>query len=84
MQPPDLPDAQVIADPKEAAINENADLIVIASPNETHVPLATAALNAGKHVVVDKPFTVTLMSAQTHQLSLEQKRLLSGISKPLG
>lgn len=32
------------------------DFVVIATPNSTHVPLARAALNAGLHVVVDKPF----------------------------
>ena len=31
-----------------------SDLIVVASPNRTHVPLATDALNAGLPVVVDK------------------------------
>lgn len=35
-------------------------LVVISTPNDTHFPLAKAALEAGKHVVVDKPFTVTL------------------------
>ena len=35
------------------------DVVVIATPNRTHVPLARAALAAGLHVVVDKPFTVT-------------------------
>lgn len=33
-------------------------------PNDTHFPLAKAALEAGKHVVVDKPFTVTLSQAR--------------------
>jgi scyllo-inositol 2-dehydrogenase (NADP+) len=32
------------------------DLVVVASPNGTHVPLALDALAAGAHVVVDKPF----------------------------
>jgi predicted dehydrogenase len=40
------------------------DLVVIATPNDTHFPLAKAALEAGKHVVVDKPFTVTLSQAR--------------------
>ena len=74
----DLPDAHVIADPVEAATSAAVDLVVIASPNETHVPLATAALNAGKDVVVDKPFTVTLAEARkVTALALKQERLLS-------
>ncbi len=48
----------------EAAISApSIDLIVIATPNLTHFPLARAALEAGKHVVVDKPFVLTLAEA---------------------
>ena len=35
------------------------DLVVVTTPNRTHAPLVRAALAAGLHVVVDKPFTVT-------------------------
>jgi predicted dehydrogenase len=35
------------------------DVIVIATPNDTHFDLGRRALEAGKHVVIDKPFTVT-------------------------
>jgi len=42
---------------------ERCDLVVVASPNDSHFPLARAALDAGKHVVVDKPFTITLEEA---------------------
>jgi predicted dehydrogenase len=35
------------------------DLVVVASPNSTHVPLAAAAIAAGRHVVVDKPVART-------------------------
>lgn len=45
------------------ALLERSDLVVIASPNTTHFAIAKAALEAGKHVVVDKPFTVTLEEA---------------------
>lgn len=38
---------------------EDFDLVVVASPNRTHVPLALAALEAGLHVVVDKPMAAT-------------------------
>ncbi|MEO7501978.1 MAG: Gfo/Idh/MocA family oxidoreductase [Gemmatimonadaceae bacterium] len=35
------------------------DLVVVASPNRTHVPLASAALAADLHVVIDKPLART-------------------------
>jgi scyllo-inositol 2-dehydrogenase (NADP+) len=44
------------------AINE-IRLIVIATPNDTHFPLAKQCLSAGRDVVVDKPFTTTLDEA---------------------
>jgi scyllo-inositol 2-dehydrogenase (NADP+) len=36
------------------------DLVVIATPNHLHAPQAMAALKAGKHVVIDKPFALNL------------------------
>jgi scyllo-inositol 2-dehydrogenase (NADP+) len=54
------------------------ELIVVASPNQTHFPLAKRGLEAGKHVVVDKPFTITL-SETDKLISLAERngRLLS-------
>jgi scyllo-inositol 2-dehydrogenase (NADP+) len=42
---------------------ERSDLVVVASPNATHFDIARAAIEAGKHVVVDKPFTPTIGEA---------------------
>ncbi|MFW6693521.1 Gfo/Idh/MocA family oxidoreductase [Streptomyces sp. MAR4 CNX-425] len=42
---------------------DRLDLAVVASPNRTHVPLATAALEAGLPVVVDKPLAATAAEA---------------------
>jgi scyllo-inositol 2-dehydrogenase (NADP+) len=43
----------------EALIHDPAlDLVVIATPSASHAPLARAAIEAGKHVVIDKPFVV--------------------------
>src|ERR1700710_1818270 len=50
---------------EELATHPDVDLVVIATPNESHFPLAAAALRAGKHVVVDKPFTVTLAESRS-------------------
>ena len=58
------PAVEVVSDPLVAARHPEVDLVVIASPNDTHAPLADAALRAGKHVVVDKPFTITLAQAR--------------------
>jgi predicted dehydrogenase len=57
-------DAEVVPDPKALATNPEIDLVVIASPNETHAPLAEAAIQAGRNVVVDKPFTITVDQAR--------------------
>jgi scyllo-inositol 2-dehydrogenase (NADP+) len=38
---------------------EELDVVVVASPNRTHVPLARAALAAGLPVVIDKPLAAT-------------------------
>jgi predicted dehydrogenase len=73
-----LPAVTVVASAREAATHPDVDLVVIATPNETHAPLAEAALRAGKHVVVDKPFTVTLAEARALcTLARERGRLLS-------
>lgn len=62
-----LPGVDVVCD--GAAVLERAaglDLVVLATPPETHYPLARAALEAGLDVVVDKPFAVS--SAQGQEL----------------
>lgn len=74
----DWPNVDVVADPKRLFNDPNIDLIVIPTPNDTHFPLAKAALEAGKHVVVDKPFTVTLSQArELDALARTYGRLLS-------
>lgn len=70
----DWPTVPVVSEPKHLFNDPNIDLIVITTPNDTHFPLAKAALEAGKHVVVDKPFTVTL----------SQARELDALAKSLG
>lgn len=54
-----------VHDGLDAALADPAvDLVVIATPNTLHAAQAHAALDAGKHVVVDKPFTVTSVEAR--------------------
>lgn len=60
----DLPGIAIEGDPMQAVVDPGVDLVVIATPNDTHFPLAQAALRAGKHVVVDKPMTPSLPEAR--------------------
>ncbi|MFF7300919.1 Gfo/Idh/MocA family oxidoreductase [Streptomyces sp. NPDC008265] len=61
----EFPDVRVAATPDELWGRDPAlDLVVIASPNKTHVPLATTALEAGIPVVVDKPLAATAAEAR--------------------
>jgi scyllo-inositol 2-dehydrogenase (NADP+) len=54
------------------------DLVVVASPNDSHFPLAQAALEQGKHVVVDKPFTVAVAEADALiALARKARRMLT-------
>ncbi len=74
----DLPDVEVAADPAHAFERDGIDLVVIAVPNAQHAPLAAAALRADRHVVVDKPFTLTLAEArELRALANRRERLLS-------
>jgi predicted dehydrogenase len=74
----DLDNVAVVAEFSQAVQNPEIDLVVLATPNNTHAPLAKIALEAGKHVVIDKPFTLDMAEARaTIELANRQKRLLS-------
>jgi len=61
----DWPQVRVEASPAELLARKDIDLVVIPTPNDTHYPLARQALEAGKHVILDKPFTTTLAEARS-------------------
>jgi predicted dehydrogenase len=53
-----------VASLEEAATAPDVDVVVVATVNDLHVCLTELALRAGKHVVVEKPFTPTLKEAR--------------------
>lgn len=55
-----LPDARVLTDLPALLSLPRLELVVIATPNHLHLPQALAALERGKHVVIDKPMALTL------------------------
>ncbi len=52
--------ANATTDPVAAATSPEIDAVVITTPARTHVDLALAAIEAGKHVFVEKPLALTL------------------------
>ena len=58
------PDACIVRSFGELIGLEGLDLVVINTPDSTHYEYARRALEAGKHVVVEKPFTTTVAEAE--------------------
>ena len=74
----DWPDAAVVPDLAALLALPDIDFVVVAAPNDAHFPVAKAALEAGKHVVVDKPFTLDAAQArELAALAARQGRVLS-------
>jgi predicted dehydrogenase len=76
----EFPDVRVAASADELFERaDELDLIVVASPNKTHVPLATTALKAGLPVVVDKPVAGTAAEARELAALAEERGLLLSV-----
>jgi len=58
------PEVEVVRDVSDLLKDNEVDLVVITTPNTSHFEYARDSLLAGKHVVVEKPFTTTSAEAQ--------------------
>jgi predicted dehydrogenase len=68
------PQAHVVRNVEELLADETIRLCVVATPNDSHFEIARRCLDAGRAVLVDKPFTVTS----------EEGRLLIGLAQKRG
>jgi len=59
-----VPGAPVFTDAREVVENPDIDAVIIATPPRTHHALASQALRAGKHVLVEKPLAKTAAEAR--------------------
>ena len=74
----DWPGVAVVPDVAALVARPDIDVVVVATPNAQHHPVARAALESGKHVVVDKPFTLDAAEARDlAALAARQGRVLS-------
>ena len=72
------PDVRIVRTLEELLAIKEIRLVVIATPNNSHFPLAHQCLAAGRDVLVDKPFTTTLEEAiSLVEFSKKQRRLLT-------
>jgi scyllo-inositol 2-dehydrogenase (NADP+) len=74
----DFPSARVHPDADALIRDPGIDLVVISTPTATHYEIARAALEAGKHVVIDKPVAITASEAdELIELAQRRGRVLS-------
>jgi scyllo-inositol 2-dehydrogenase (NADP+) len=72
------PQAKIIRDVDALLVDPSVGLVVVATPNTSHFEIAARSLQAGKHVVVDKPFTISSTDAdELMVLSRKMDRVLS-------
>jgi predicted dehydrogenase len=71
------PAAQIVRSFGEMLADRTVELIVVTTPSATHFELAKQALEVGKHVVVDKPFTATSVEALELSQLARSKGLLA-------
>ncbi len=70
-----FPEVGVCSDAREIITSPSIDAVAIVTPVWTHYELAKAALENGKHVFVEKPFTATVAQAEELIELAERKRL---------
>lgn len=58
------PEVRTARDLDEMLADNSINLVVVTTPNDTHYSYAKACLEAGRHVVVDKPMTPTMAEAE--------------------
>ncbi len=69
------PDQAVTGDPSELLTSTDIDAVAVVTPVCSHFELAKAALEHGKHVFVEKPFTSTSQQAEELVELAERKKL---------
>lgn len=73
-----FPQTEIVPQADSLINDASIELIIIATPNTSHLTLAKKALLAGKHVIVEKPFTIKVAEAdELIALAAKQDRLLT-------
>lgn len=73
------PDAIGVLSADDIIQDSEVDIVVVATSNDVHYSLTKAALQAGKHVIVEKPFTNTAAEADELIALAKEKDLLLSV-----
>lgn len=73
------PEVRIARNLDEMLSDKSINLVVVATPNDTHYSYAIASLEAGRHVVVDKPMTPTMAEAEDLVRLAAQRKLLISV-----
>ncbi|MDF2831767.1 Gfo/Idh/MocA family oxidoreductase [Chryseobacterium indoltheticum] len=73
------PDAEIYRSVEEMLENADIEVVVVNTPVQTHFEYVKMALDAGKNVIVEKPFTVTVSEAEELVNLAENKNLFLSV-----
>lgn len=76
----DFPDARVVQDYDEILKSDKINLVVLVLPNHLHFEFAKRALEAGKHVLLEKPFTTHVKEANDLITLAHKKNLVISVN----
>lgn len=74
-----FPEAEIVKDFKDLCNDNEIELIIVTTPDHLHFPFAKMALESGKHVVVEKPFTQSYEQALELIELAEKKQLILSV-----
>lgn len=75
----DLKDVEVVTSLEEVLEDATIDLVVITTPSGMHYEMAKQSLQAGKHVILEKPMVVETWQAEELIKIAEEKKLLLSV-----
>ncbi len=81
MQPEPLPE---LFDDWRSMVESNlVDAVLILAPVQLHHPIALAAMAAGKHVLIEKPFAITVRAGLAIAREAKRRGLVAGVAENL-
>ena len=79
---PNLPGVTHVNGLEQALADDDVQAVIVAAPNDQHVPLALAAVGAGRHVLLEKPVALTVAELDPLVAAATAQRLCRDAQPP--